>query len=677
MVLRQFEAFLDDLTIITIHIPTRFVNTPLSFTVCQTNTLETIEHTVETTYTLDDLTIYRLQLHEPITFDQFYTIYDNDRNQTPVQFRNIVRTQAFDTFYAVNYVPFGANFTPTHTTFTLWAPISTHVILMLNDTTSITLTRGDKGVWQTVVSGNLEGFHYYYIHQVNGKWVQFTDPYAISSTSNGTASYVIDTAKLQKVTRVSQPVTPTQAVIYELSVRDFTSDPSANFQHPKQFLGLSEETGIHYLQQLGITHVQLMPIFDFGSIDENNPELTYNWGYDPMQYNVPEGSYTTQPNDPYKRLLELQHAINTYHQQGISVVMDVVYNHVYDIDAFSMEKIVPGYCYRVDLNNEKTNGTWCGNDIASERFMIRHFIIQSLVHWLTVIGVDGFRFDLMGILDSHTMAIISEKLRTLYPHTLLYGEGWRMDTGLDSTQLAHHDNAHHLQTIGFFNDTYRNTIKNLLHQPHELQHYDNRQKLENLLAGSIGIHHDNHQFALASQSVNYLECHDNMTLYDYLIANGLNDEQAQQKATLGIVLLLISRGMTFLHSGQEFFRTKNGIDNTYNAGDTINQFDWKRRLQFDHTIKWLQPLITLRRTHPAFLANTPEKIRGTTQFYWESQTVLKMILHSESTQLIIYINFSNNTYTLQQQLNTIVFPTNTTTATLLSPNSILISEVTI
>lgn len=678
MVLRQFEAFLDDTQIITIHMPTRFINTALQFTICETKTQCILNHHIETFYELNDTTIYRLYLETPITWDCFYTIYDNDRNQAVIQFRNIVRTDAFDNYYTNQTVELGAFHRFESTTFKLWAPISTHVILFLNDQT-IPLKRTEKGIWQTNVLGNWDGACYYYVHHVNGKWTQTTDPYAISANANGTVNFVIDTTKLLPTTRVCHPVAPTQSIIYELSVRDFTSDTNVSFQHPKQFLGLSESpqhqsksTGLAYLNDLGITHVQLMPIFDFASVDENHPNLTYNWGYDPMQYNVPEGSFSSDPNDAYLRIIELQKTIHTYHKHNISVIMDVVYNHVYDIDAFSLERIVPGYCYRVNEANEKTNGTWCGNDIASERGMIRHLILHSLKHWLTVIGVDGFRFDLMGILDSETMTLISNELRAIYPHILLYGEGWKMDTGLPTHQLAHQYNAHSLQTIGFFNDTYRNHLKLALHDTNWLNHHPNRQLIETLLAGSVGVNYDYSLYAFASQSVNYLECHDNATLYDYFITNGLNDQTAQEKSKLALAILLISQGMTFIHSGQEFLRTKNGLDNTYNLGDSINSLNWNRRVTFDAIIEWIKPLIKLRRSHPAFLANTPEEIKQHTQFYWLSSHVLKMTIGKNENTLTVYINFGDTDYSLEKPITTI-FPLNTVDKTILLGNSVSIT----
>lgn len=680
MALRQFEAFLDDTQVITIQMPTHCIDTELHFTIYETKTQHVLNHHIETSYELDDTTIYRIHLEQPITWECFYTVYDNDRNHTVVQFRHIVRTTAFDQYYTDQSAELGAFYQPDNTSFKLWAPISTQVILFLNDQT-IPLTRTKKGIWQTTVLGDWDSASYYYVHHVNGKWIQTTDPYALSSNANGTINFVIDTNKLLPTTRVSNPVAPTQSIIYELSVRDFTSDPSVKFHHAKKFLGLGESpqhqsksTGLLYLKELGITHVQLMPIFDFASVDENYPNLTYNWGYDPMQYNVPEGSFSSNPNDAYTRIMELQQAIQTYHENNISVIMDVVYNHVYDIDAFSFERIVPGYCYRVDDKQKKTNGTWCGNDIASERGMIRHFIKNSLKYWLNVIGVDGFRFDLMGIIDSETMQIVTEELRAIYPNILLYGEGWKMHTGLPSHQLAHQYNAHSLQNIGFFNDMYRDNLKLALRNPYWFNQHENHQLLETLLSGSVGMNYNYALYAFAHQTINYVECHDNATLYDYFIAHGLDEQTIQEKAKLALGILLISRGITFIHSGQEFLRTKNGIDNTYNSGDHINSIDWTRRVMFDDMIEWVKPLIKLRRTHPAFLDNTPEAIKQHTQFYWLTSHVLKMSIGKNENLLTVYINFSENDYSLEKPIDTI-FPSNMVNTDTLLKNSIMITAV--
>ena len=475
----------------------------------------------------------------------------------------------------------GASYSPQATDFKLWAPISEKVLLHLEEQI-IPLQRQDRGVWHTQVLGDLEGKAYYYIHKVNGKWVEVHDPYALSSDANSGHSYVIDRKKISRpIHRAASQVKPTEAVIYEMSVRDFSMQKEAGFSQPGKFASLSESPTVHghtfglkYLQDLGITHVQLMPVYDFGSVDEKHPELVYNWGYDPVQYNVPEGSFSSDPHDPYSRIFELQDAIAAYHQADMSVIMDVVYNHVYEADAYAFEKIVPGYFYRLDEQGLRTNGTFCGNDVASEKAMVRHYIQQSVQQWISLYGFDGFRFDLMGILDITTMKQIAQELKAIHPNIYLYGEGWQMPTGLDSDLLAHQFNAEQLPEYGFFSDHFRDTIKQTIVQGSRLDKEHATSWLENVLTANVGLTGEQH-FLAPHQAINYVECHDNATVFDYFDIQNPNISLRQRLANsrLALHIVLLAQGVPFLHSGQEFYRTKNLIDNTYNLPDDVNKLD--------------------------------------------------------------------------------------------------------
>ncbi|KXT78972.1 type I pullulanase [Streptococcus sp. DD13] len=664
MAFRRFTAYLDDLRTISIHLPHHFEHSHLTFTITKKGEKHLgqelqLQHSLE----VNQEVIYHLQASEDLDLDTFYEIYDHDRNHTTLEYRSIVRTAAFDQHFFYNGSDLGANYTPEATTFTLWAPISESVLLQIGNETK-PLVRKERGIWTLTLSGDYDGQAYHYLHKVNNQWVSVHDPYALSSEANSKRSYVIDKGRFQPVKRARTQVPKQEAVIYEMSVRDFSSDKEAGFKGgPFQALTESpqlngKKIGFDYLKKLGVSHVQWMPLYDFGSVDEDHPELVYNWGYDPVQYNVPEGSFASNPNDPYARIIELQEAIHFYHQADLSVIMDVVYNHVYDIDTYAFEKIIPGYCYRVDEHHRKTNGTFCGNDMASERLMIRKYIKDSLTIWLDLYGFDGFRFDLMGILDIQTMNQVAQELQKRYPNVYLYGEGWEMATGLESRLLAHQYNAEQLPQIGFFNDLYRDTLKETLVQPQLLQDIHHRQRIEDILTGTIGAALKNGRYQTIQQTVNYIECHDNATFFDYIHLKrpDLTPEDQIHIARLGLQLVLLSQGTAFLHSGQEFFRTKDNLDNTYNCPDTINHLDWSRANLFEKDVTFIQKLIQFRKNHPELTFSSREDIIEKIDFYWLSETLLRYKIQAENETLEIVINFGQEgaTYPLETEKTLLV-----------------------
>ena len=404
--------------------------------------------------------------------------------------------------------------------------------------------------------------------------------------------------------------------------------------------------GMDYIKNLGVTHIQLLPVYDFGSVDENKPQAVYNWGYDPMQYNLPEGSFSSLPNDPYARILELQEAIQAYHDADISVNMDVVYNHVYHAEKYAFELIVPGYFYRYNEHGMRTDGTFCGNDVASERSMVRNYIKQSLHQWTSIYGFDGFRLDLMGILDSDTINQIHEELSAIHPNIYLYGEGWKMATGLDYEKLAHQYNADQLPEVSFFNDDYRDTFKKLLLNPTRLVDKQLHEKVQHLLTGSRYSH-----FITPQQSLNYIECHDNATAFDYFHIEHPDWTPQQQKraASFGLQLVLISQGMAFIHSGQEFFRTKDEIDNSYNIPDRINRLDWTRAIRYKEHIQFIQELIAFRKDNPVLCQDSYETIRESCHFCWLTEYVLRYQVTNGDKTIQFIINFADSDFVFENE----------------------------
>lgn len=654
MAFRLFTAQLQDLQSIQIQIEDRFHATGLRFSLAEKGKSFPTELPLLASeyYQAKGKHVYRLHLMQAIDLDKHYVVYDSDRNKAHLEWGAIVRTPAFDQYFYYDGQDLGSNYSPKETQFTLWAPISEQVLLLLADKT-YPMTRSERGTWRTTVAGDQDGQVYSYLHLVNGKWQETQDPYALSAQANTGRSYVINPEKLAKKDAFQNPQPINQAIIYELSVRDFSAQEEAGFTHAKKFLGLTESPefrgrslGFDYIKQLGVTHIQLMPIYDFGSVDEYQVDSVYNWGYDPMLYNVPDGSFTSQPDDPYARITELQKTVQTYHKAGIGVIMDVVYNHVYDVDNFVLEKIVPGYCSRFDLNQTRYNGTGCGNDMASERLMIRKFIVDSVLLWVKTYGMDGFRFDLMGILDIETMKAVEDALRAIYPNIYLYGEGWQMGTGLDTNLLAHQFNSYQTPGIGFFNDRYRDTFKKVICHPQLLVAEHKQSQIEELLTGSFGIIEGNGRYLQPSQTINYIECHDNATYFDYLTIHhpGLKPEEKEKRASLALQLILLSQGVAFIHSGQEAFRTKDLIDNTYNQPDRINRLDWKAILKHSQHVEFISQLIQFRKDHPVFSLTTSDAVREQIDFYWLTPTVLKYSLKDGETVITILINFGEVDY---------------------------------
>jgi len=656
MVYRIFQAYLDDENSITIELEKSFDAYSIHFTLEDKHSSSPL--TIKKIENQEHQIIYTLSANDPIDLTESYTVYDQDRNHTILQYRHIVQKPIFDELFSYQGRDLGASYSPQATDFKLWAPISEKVLLHLEEQI-IPLQRQDRGVWHTQILGDLEGKAYYYIHKVNGKWAEVHDPYALSSDANSGHSYVIDRKKISRpIHRAASQVKPTEAVIYEMSVRDFSMQKEAGFSQPGKFASLSESPtahgqtfGLKYLQELGITHVQLMPVYDFGSVDEKHPELVYNWGYDPVQYNVPEGSLSSDPHNPYTRIFELQDAISAYHKADMSVIMDVVYNHVYEADNYAFEKIVPGYFYRLDEQGLRTNGTFCGNDVASEKAMVRHYIQQSVQQWVSLYGFDGFRFDLMGILDITTMKQIAEELKAIHPNIYLYGEGWQMPTGLDSDLLAHQFNAEQLAEYGFFSDHFRDTVKQTIVQGSRLDKEHATSWLENVLTANVGLTGEPH-FLAPHQAINYVECHDNATVFDYFDIQNPNISLRQRLANsrLALHIVLLAQGVPFLHSGQEFYRTKNLIDNTYNLPDEINKLDWLRSLHYSEDIEFLKQLIAFRKAHPLLTLTTSSAIQKACQVKWLSPSFVEYKIQKDKQALTILINFGTEAATYENKM---------------------------
>lgn len=607
-------------------------------------------------------------------------------NPKAIDVRSYVRSKDFDDKYFYANDDLGSTYSKDKTTIKLWSPIATKVTLRLYknlDNSSqpdktIALTCGDKGVWSTTLTDqDYKGWAYdYQLEFADGHVTTTDDPYSTATTINGVRSVIEDVDNIKPADFIKMPAftKPTDAIIYEAGVRDLTADKNANVKHPGQFLGLTQEgtktdtgypTGLDYLKKLGVTHVQFLPMYDFGSIDEAHPSNAYNWGYDPVNYNVPEGSYSSKPADPAARILEMKEMINALHKQGLRVVMDVVYNHVYGLDKQAFDKVVPGYYFKYDDNGNMVDDIGMGNAVASQRRMVRKYIVDSVKYWAKNYHIDGFRFDTMGVLDTDTMAEVYKEINKINPGTLIYGEGWEIKPN-ERPKEASYVHANLIPNVGFFGDNLRNAVigesgsfgnarsglaqGNLTDKDKNgVSHY--QEDAAAFVKGFMGSQGFNkHNYLNPGQVINYSTCHDNLTLYDALKAHLPNASAAEfvKRAKLADSMIMLSQGVPLFHSGQEALRTKNGNANSYNADITVNEIDWKRVEQNKDLVSYFQKLVQLRKTCPAFRMSTYDDIKKniTPIVKGENGVFAFEIKSADSTMYVIFnVNEKANQFT--------------------------------
>ena len=564
----------------------------------------------------------------------------------------------------------GAFYSSDETTFLFWSPVASDVKVNIYKTgsdeeegaqmlsSSLMDYSPSDGVWYITLEGDYKNMFYTYQVTVDGKTNELVDPYAKAVGVNGNRGMIIDLSETNpegwgedSFKRVSSI---NDAVVWEVSVRDFSASPSSGVTPANRgkYLAFTEEgttvngtsdipTCVDYLKSLGVNYVQINPFYDFASIDESQPlDDQYNWGYDPKNYNVPEGSYSSDPYDGKVRISECKQMIQSLHKAGIGVVMDVVYNHTYESENSFLNMAVPYYYYRMKEDGSWSNGSGCGNDIASERTMARKMIIDSVAYWASEYHIDGFRFDLMGLLDVDTMNGIRETLDSLSggDKILMYGEAWNMNTASSAdVKLANQDNMRLLSDrIAAFNDNTRDAIKGSNFVANEKGFIQEGSSKGGVRAAFEGV-----TFASCpSQVVNYASCHDNLTLYDKLTASVYGDEKydirredlvAMNKLSAAIVLS--SRGMPFFLAGEEMGRTKMGDDNSYISSVEINQIDWNYLTKYTSLIDYYKGLIKIRSAFSLFRDSTGESV---------SMTEIKDDAHKETVAYLIESNTSSD-----------------------------------
>ena len=508
--------------------------------------------------------------------------------------------------------------------FRLWAPCASAVLLRVYEggdhnaddlITQIQMQPDVCGTWSASLPSTTKGYYDYLVTN-DGISRNCCDPYAKAVGINGHRAMILDMRSTdpdgwQKDCCVHADTPMTDQIIYEVHVRDLTVHPSSGIANKGKYLGLCERgtslpsgkpTGLDHILDLGVTHVQLQPIYDFGSVDEaGDLDAQYNWGYDPVNYNAPEGSYATDPFQGDIRILELKKLIQTLHRNGLGVYMDVVYNHVYDRDSFCFNMAVPGY-----FSRPGSNGSGCGNDTASERSMVRKFIVDSLYHWVQEYHIDGFRFDLAGLIDTDTIQEAMRTIHTTHPNIRFYGEGWCMDSlttkpGISMTDQAH---SHLLPEFGFFNDSFRDLLRGSVFFHKEKGYLTGKTGIKNPLRNAfMGM---TPWACSPGQSINYISCHDNHTLFDRLSLSlpKASKEDIARRCRAGAAFTMLSQGVPFLLAGEELLRSKpleNGDfdENSYRSPDSVNAIHWDDLDDPLHanTLEYYKGLIRFRKAH--------------------------------------------------------------------------------
>lgn len=543
-------------------------------------------------------------------------------------------------------------YTPSATTFTLWAPTADEVRVLLyesghegNPYETVALKAGKEGTWSAVVKEDLNGRFYTFHVKIGEKWLGENPGINARAVGvNGKRAAILDLRTTDPVgwdKDVRPPLnSPADIVLYEMHHRDFSIHPTSGIENRGKFLALTEtgtrspeglKTGIDHLVELGVTHVHLLPSYDYASVDETRLEdNVYNWGYDPVNYNVPDGSYATDPYDPAVRIREFKEMVQALHNAGIRVVLDVVYNHTFHTEDSAFERTVPGYFYRQREDGSLANGSGCGNETASDRAMMRKYMIESVLYWVNEYHLDGFRFDLMGVHDIETMNEIRKAVDKVDPTIYIYGEGWAAEAPqYPADKLAMKENIYLMPGIAAFSDEMRDALRGPFSndkQPAFLAGVPGEE--ESVKFGIVGaIRHPQIDYVAVNysdtpwasqptQMISYVSCHDDMCLVDRLKASvsDLTPERLARLNKLAQTVVFTSQGVPFMYAGEEVMRDKKGVHNSYKSPDEINAIDWNRKSENRSVYEYYKALISLRKAHPAFRMGDADLVREHLEF---------------------------------------------------------------
>ena len=543
-------------------------------------------------------------------------------------------------------------YTPSVTSFHLWSPNADEVRLMLYEEAegghafqTHHMKLGDDGTWHVDVNEDLKGKFYAFNVKMQDEWLGDTPGlFAKAVGINGHRGAIIDMVQTNPTgwenDRKPALRSVADVVVYEMHHRDFSIDASSGIEHKGQFLALTEQgtqspeglaTGIDHLKELGVTHVHLLPSYDYASIDEHTfKDSHYNWGYDPQNYNVPDGSYATDPTQPLTRIMEFKQMVQALHQAGIRVVLDVVYNHTYNAATSAFQKTVPGYFYRMKPDGTFANGSGCGNETASNRPMMRKFMVESVLYWMREYHLDGFRFDLMGIHDIATMNEIRQEAQKLDPQVLIYGEGWAAETPqYAADSLAMKANIARMPGIAAFCDEMRDGLRGPWDDDKKGAFLaglpGNEESIKFGIVGAIShpqvkmdeVNYSNKAWAQEPvQMMSYVSCHDDMCLVDRLRTSvtDLKGNDLEKLDMLAQTAVLTSQGIPFIFAGEEVMRDKKFVHNSFQSPDSVNAINWHNKAKYQWVFNYYKGLIAMRKHHPAFRLGSAELVRQHLEF---------------------------------------------------------------
>ena len=562
--------------------------------------------------------------------------------------------------------------------FKLWSPNADSVILRIyaegeggEPIKTLKMKRQPEGLWKTVVKEDLKGRFYTFSIKEDGKWrAECPGIFAKAVGINGHRAAIIDMNQTNPAgwenDKSPELRSIADAIIYEMHWRDFTADPSSGLKNLGKYLSMTEETGIsgiNHLKELGVTHIHIMPSYDYASVDETTLEQhQYNWGYDPLNYNVPDGSYSTNPYDPATRINEFKQMVMACHKAGIRVIMDVVYNHVMDAATSNFELTAPGYFFRKKEDGTLANGSGCGNETASDHPMMQNYMVQSIQYWMREYHIDGFRFDLMGIHDIETMNEIRDAAVAIDPVVLLYGEGWAAEApAYPEEKLAMKANMAHIPGVAAFSDELRDALRGPFWSDEKGA----------FLIGEAG-HEENIKFGILgaidgwakepTQMIAYVSCHDDMCLVDRLHATAPNATEAEVIALdkLAQTAVFTSQGIPFIFNGEEVLRDKKGVHNSYKSPDSVNAIDWNHKTTYRDVFDYYCGLIAMRKAHPAFRQGSADLVRKNVEFLVAKDCVVayqisgkdvddawkKIIVILNSNKKPVSVDIPQNNYTV-------------------------------
>lgn len=534
---------------------------------------------------------------------------------------------------------------------------------------TVKMKRTGTDLWTADVKGDLKGKFYTFQVQTRKQTMKETPGvFAKAVAVNGRRAAVVDMAETNPEgwNNDKRPLTksPADLVIYEMHHRDFSISPTSGLKYKGKYLALTEPKAVYYLKNLGVNAIHILPSFDYASVDESKPDVPqYNWGYDPLNYNVPEGSYATDATCPVARIKEFKQMVQTLHNAGIRVILDVVYNHTFNIDESNFNLTYPGYYYRTTKDGKISDGSGCGNETASEKPLMRQFMIESVLYWAKEYHIDGFRFDLMGIHDIETMNLIRKALDEVDPNIYMYGEGWSAGScAYPEEKLAMKANTRQLDRIGAFCDDMRDAIRGPFNDDHKTAFLGavagNEESIKFGIAGCIDhpqiditkVNYSKASWANSpAQKISYISCHDDMCVVDRLKASipGITTDELIRLDLLGQTAVFTAQGVPFIYAGEEVLRDKKGVHNSFKSPDSINAIDWTNKDRYPQVFDYYRGLMELRRNHPAFRMSDAGMVRRNLEFIDAPSNVvafrLKNNANGDAWKDIVVILNSNKT----------------------------------